>query len=656
MKKNYLLLFIFFSIVSKANAQLNYYRIQLKNKQENPFSINAPQRFLTPKALEKRIKYHIPIDSTDLPCTPIYINKIREIDSVKVLYSSKWLNQVTISTNDETALEKIKNFPFVSEVKLITYPATHTKNITPNTTSYNKPDQPSYIQQSLLNQPLANYYSYGQSFDQIHIHNGEFLHNHGFRGSGLLLCMTDGGFFKYKTSPAFEIIRNNDQIKGTWDFVANDTSVDEDHIHGSLCLSTIAANTPGTFIGTAPEASFYLFRTEDAFSETPVEEQNWVAAAEKADALGVDVISASLGYTTFDNPTLNHTYAEMDGNTTIISRAADLAAKKGMLVVVSAGNSGSDAWHFISAPADGDSVLTVGAVNTNRQVANFSSYGPSSDGQIKPDVAAVGWNAMVVNPSNGAPFSGNGTSFSCPNMAGLATCLWQAFPEVNNMGIIDALRQSADKYEQPDDRVGYGIPEMKKSFVILMNKLFSKNITFNNCKVNISFTEKIDTSITIDLQKNLNNEANYTTIKTWLGTDQFLLSNFNYADDLNDATNGILNYRLKVNISQDTTFYLNLAKINLSGKCNGNIISDENIAIGPNPVQNDLQVKIEITQPTKINITIHNAVGQIVYTNSNQQINNVAQYTIPFNNKNSGAYFVTVFLDNKKKIVKKIIH
>ena len=233
---------------------------------------------------------------------------------------------------------------------------------------------------------------------------------------------------------------------------------------GMNCFSTIAANIPGTFVGTAPATSFYLFRTEDVSSEYPVEEQNFAAAAERADSLGVDVFSVSLGYTTFSNNLFNYTYSDMNGNTTISAKAADFAAKKGIFVTVAAGNEGSNSWHYITTPADADSVLTVGAVALNKQVALFSSFGPSSDGQIKPAVAAVGSGAVIANQNTGFPSFGNGTSYSCPIMAGIATCLWQAFPEVNNMGIIDALQKSADRFTIPDDRTGFGIPDVRLLF------------------------------------------------------------------------------------------------------------------------------------------------------------------------------------------------
>ena len=320
-------------------------------------------------------------------------------------------------------------------------------------------------------------------------------------------------------------------------------------------------------MGTAPKTSFYLYRTEDAATEYPIEEQNWAAAAELADSLGVDVCSVSLGHT-FDNATFNHTYANMDGNTTIIAKAADIAAKKGMLVVIAAGNEGSGGWHYISTPADADSVMAVGAVSASGNVGSFSSYGPSSDGQIKPSVAAVGVNAVVANTTTGLPSFGNGTSFACPNMAGLATCLWQAFPEVNNMAIINTLQLAANKAATPDDRIGYGIPNMKKAFALIIKQLYSQQASITNCKANLQWTVKTDSSISILVERKFATENNYTTINTQTSTGAFTTKNFSYIDDLLAINATAIKYRFTINIAADTSFYLDSVVLNFSPKTN----------------------------------------------------------------------------------------
>ena len=580
MKKCVLLLFIASGFLSlNCHAQFSRYIVRFKDKGSNPYAINNPSAYLTNRAIQRRARYGIAIDSLDLPVTPRYLDSVRLAGAVTILNTSKWLNQVAIQTNDAAALVKINGLPFVAGVN-----ALGTNFIQP----VNKQFDPPVLSQP--NTPMTpggvnDFYNYGQSYGQVRLHQGEFLHNHGFRGEGMQMAILDAGFFHYLSLPTFDSARNNGQILGTWDFVARNASVDEDHPHGMQCLSTIAANMPGVFMGTGPKTSFYLYRTEDAATEYPIEEQNWAAGAERADSLGVDICSVSLGYTTFDNGAFNHSYTDMNGNTTIISRAADFAARKGMLVVVAAGNEGNSGWHFISAPADADSVLTIGAVSMAGIVAGFSSYGPSSDGQIKPSVAAVGAGAIVANTGNGQPSFGNGTSFACPNMAGLSSCLWQAFPEVNNMSVIDALQKSATKATNPDDRVGYGIPDMKKAFVLLEKKLYTQQVAINSCKTNLQWTAKSDTGITFTVERKLASDVNYTVINTQVGSGTFALRNFTYSDDLSAIALGSIKYRIKMKISADTTFYLDSTIVNYSQTC-GIVPSPlvEKITISPNPV------------------------------------------------------------------------
>lgn len=406
------------------------------------------------------------VDETDLPVNPAYIDSIRSAGAVTILNRSKWLNQVCIETTDAAALAKIQGFSFVLGSKPLKRSAAGVTH-----RDYDELLGKGRLKRS---QSPTDFYSYGSSYAQIHIHEGEFLHNKGFNGQGMFIAIMDGGFYHYKTITAFDSVRDNNQIAETYDFVNNEVSVDEDDQHGMFCFSIIAANWPGQMIGSCPRATFYLYRTEDASSEFPVEEQNWVAAAERADSIGVDVFSTSLGYSTFDNPVFNHSYADMDGNTTIIAKGCDMAAKKGIISVVAAGNEGNSSWHFISSPADADSCLAVGAVNSSGIAAGFSGYGPSSDGQVKPSVASVGEGTAIANANN-QPAFGNGTSFATPNMAGLIACLWQGFPDFTNMEIIEAVKRSSSIYTTPNDRIGYGIPNFHKAYDDLLQQRALKN-------------------------------------------------------------------------------------------------------------------------------------------------------------------------------------
>jgi serine protease AprX len=653
MKKSILILLVaVFATAGNCFSQTRYI-IKLKDKAGTPFTLSNPGQFLSQRAIARRTRHNIAIDSADLPVIKRYVDSIRLAGAVTILNTSKWLNQVCFQTSDAAAIAKINGFPFVTGSVL----AIGARNAQQNAVNKALDVSGIYSPTSPLTPQGANeVFNYGQSFGQVNLHNGQFLHRRGFTGAGMQMAVTDAGFFRYLSLPTFDSARNNGQVLGTWDFVTNTTSVDEDHPHGMQCLSTILANIPGVFVGTAPKTSVYLFRTEDAATEYPVEEQNWAAGAEMADSLGVDLMSVSLGYTLFDNSVYNHTYADMNGNTTIISRAADMAAKKGMLVVVAAGNEGNGSWRFISAPADADSVLTVGAVNTNRQVAGFSSYGPTSDGQVKPDVAAVGQGAIVANTFNGQPSGGNGTSFACPNMAGIATCLWQAFPEVNNMSIIDALRKSADKADAPDTRTGFGIPDAKKATVLLIKKLYTQQANLAACKATIGFTAKSDTGIAFFIERKLAAEAAYSTIHTIQGTGAFTSKTYSYVDDLNAVPLQAVNYRIRMRISADTTFYLDSATIAHNTSCtvvNPPLV--EKITINPNPVSDKLTVSVLRKDAVSVILLLQNTAGQQLYNLRAQQAAGGATYTVPMKDLPGGVYYISVFVNDKKEVTKKIV-
>lgn len=467
-----LFLYLCFSLIIisfSAEAQFSKYVIRLKDKATSPYSISNPSQYLSARAIARRTRQNIAIDETDIPITPRYIDSIRLAGAVTILNTSKWLNQVCIQTTDAVALAKIQAFPFV----LASQPVRRTlPNEQASPSKFNETITPATP--AISSRLAADYYNYGNSGSQIKIHEGEYLHNLGFHGEGMLMAIMDGGFFSYQTITAFDSVRLNGQIKETYDFVKNEISVNEDDPHGMQCFSIIAGNWPGQLVGSSPKANFYLYRTEDVGSEYPIEEQNWIAAAERADSIGVDVFSTSLGYTTFDNPAFNHSYPDMNGNTTMITKASDLASKKGIIVVTAAGNDGTNGWRYISAPADADSCVTVGAVTASGTPAGFSSYGPSSDGQIKPTVASVGVGTALAGFNN-QPSAGNGTSFATPNLAGLITCLWQAFPDFTNMEIIDAVKRSSSLFTNPNDRVGYGIPNFRKAYIDLETQRIARD-------------------------------------------------------------------------------------------------------------------------------------------------------------------------------------
>ncbi|MBP6334874.1 MAG: S8 family serine peptidase [Bacteroidia bacterium] len=447
MKQKFLVLV--FEVLYSADLYSARFFIRFTDKNNSLFSISTPQDFLSQKAIIRRTNQNIAVVSSDLPVNSLYIDSVTAIGAT-ILSKSKWLNGVTIEC-DSSILQNIIALPFVSNATQVRRMAKHIDRPEKKSTVNPMP----YIASPAMMRVQG--FDYGSSFNQIHLMNGEYLHDQGFSGEGMTIAVLDAGFFSVDQLAAFDSIRSSNRILGSWDFVDDEPSVYEDNSHGMSVLSCIAGNVPGQLIGTAPRASFWLLRSEDAATEYIIEEYNWVAAAEFADSVGADLITSSLGYTTFDDSTMSHTYADMNGNTAPSSIGADIAASKGMLILTSAGNSGNNTWYYISAPSDGDSVLSVAAVDEFGFKASFSSWGPSSDGDVKPNIAAKGAQTTVADAGGGISTS-NGTSFACPVLAGSAACLWQAHPDKTNMEIFDAIQQSANYYLTPGDSLGYGIP------------------------------------------------------------------------------------------------------------------------------------------------------------------------------------------------------
>lgn len=631
-------------IFTTTQAQTRYI-VKFKDKGTNPFSIANPSQYLSQRALQRRARYNILIDSLDLPVTPRYIDSIKSAGTVTILNASKWLNQVTIKTTDATALAKINSFPFVLSSMPIAA-RLNEQSIPVNKQLEKTTDVPLQINESIFSSRLlADALDYGASHGQVHLHQGEFLHNHGFKGEGMQLALLDAGFFRYLNLPTFDSIRINNQILNTYDFVGNKTSVNEENSHGMNCLSTIAANLPGIFVGTAPKATFCLYKTEDVTSETRIEEHNMAAGYERADSIGVDVCSISLGYTTFDYPSQNYTYADMNGNTTMSAIASDIAAKKGMLPVIAAGNEGTSAWHYISTPADADSVMSVGAVDTLGNVGSFSSFGPSSNGRVKPNVAATGVRAVVASPSTGQPILSNGTSFAAPNIAGLTTCLWQAFPEYNNIAVLDAMQQSASKFSTPNDRVGYGIPDMKKAFVILLKRSFTKLFSLSGCIATVQLSVKLDNTMNLVVERKQATDVTYSTFKAIAGTGNFTNKNLSFTDDLALTSGGNINYRIRLDIAADTSFYLDSLIVNAPQTCTN---PTNSLKVNPNPVTDKANIFISRAQATKISITLTNALGQQMFITTYQQAAGSMVKTIHMQQMSPGIYFIKVFADDKK--------
>ncbi|HRW62529.1 MAG TPA: S8 family serine peptidase, partial [Bacteroidales bacterium] len=407
-----------------------------------------------------------------------------------ILNKSKWLNSVAVFTTDSELIDTIDRLSFIK-----------------SKTKFEKGSSKKRSSNS-INENQAEIFTsnekidYGDANVQVGIINTHVLHQNNFQGQGIIIAVLDAGFYNVDLLPAFDSLWINQQILGVKDFVDGDTQVFDASDHGMKVLSVMGGNIPGKLVGTAPKAKYWLLRSEQTEWEYSVEEDNWAAAAEFADSVGADIINSSLGYSEFDNAQQNYTYSDMDGNTAFITRAADMASSKGILVVSSAGNLGDDSWNYISAPADGDSVLTVGAVDSYANYVSFSSKGPTYDGRIKPDISAMGYRVTIQGTDGNTTLS-NGTSFSSPLIAGAAACLWQALPELTNAQVIQKIRESAHQYSKPDYLSGYGIPDFAKA-----SGLNSTNIiTFTSDKEIIKiYPNPFESYIYVEIGKKLTKE------------------------------------------------------------------------------------------------------------------------------------------------------
>ena len=428
------------------------YRICLKDKAATEYRLDKPEAYLSAKAIERRKRQGLAIDSTDLPVCARYVDAIRKA-GVHIVLTGKWENFVTVSCNDTATIGRIASLPFVRSVeKVWTRPAGGKRGDARRDSLVNRPDS-----------VPGQYYGAGEA--QIRLSQGDKLHKAGFRGQGMTVAVIDAGYHNADRITALA----NAKVLGTKDFVNASEDIYAEQKHGMMVWSCMAMNRPEVMVGTAPEASYWLLRSEDDYSEHLVEQDQWAAAVEFADSVGVDVINTSLGYYTFDDASKNYTYRQLDGRYALMSRQASHIADKGMVLVCSAGNSGDDSWKKITPPADAENVLTVGAVNKAGVLATFSSVGNTADNRIKPDVVAVGYKADVVG-TDGNLTKANGTSFASPILCGMVTCLWQACPTLTAKQLIELVRRSGDRAEWPDNIYGYGVPDMWKAYQMYLKE------------------------------------------------------------------------------------------------------------------------------------------------------------------------------------------
>ena len=436
-------------MVSFPGGKCQMYRLYLKDKDldHTPFSVNRPSEFLSQRSIDRRKRQGIPVDLTDLPVAPAYEKQVAEA-GIEIVGKSKWNNTLLIRIHKDKELRKLEGLEFITKRKKV----------------FQAPDSVSQRMRSNVRNRLNEWSQgdefYGAADAQLKSLNGKRLHENGYRGKGMMIAVFDGGFMNADKIPALHKIK----LAGVKDFVVPESkSVFGEMEHGTMVLSTMAANAPDFYVGVAPEAQYLLIRCEDERTESLAEEDYWASAAEYADSCGVDVINSSLGYHGFDDSSMDHHYYEQDGNTALISRTASMCADKGIVCVNSAGNDGMGSWKKINFPADAKDILTVGSINEHGMNAAFSAVGPTADGRIKPDVMAFGSPTCVIT-GRGSIINDNGTSFSSPLVAGMVACLWQALPGKTAKQIIKLVKLAGDNQQHPDNVFGYGVPDFWKAY------------------------------------------------------------------------------------------------------------------------------------------------------------------------------------------------
>ncbi len=443
---------LLFAILPVFAQQQFAYRISFTDKAGAP-PLSNPLVFLSQRALDRRSAQNISLNQTDRPVSPLYVDTVLTITGGVLHVTSKWLNNCVVLLPDSSMLPTLASKPWIAEIRYVAFyqNGLHQRN-------ENSETNPNPIKS--FSKTTGNAAYYGAAWNQTQLVNGDCLHDAGFRGAGKLIAIMDDGYNYVLTNHGFDSLNMRNGVVDVHNFVGNSNDVYSGNSHGTQALSVMAGIVTDTFVGAAPDAAYALYVTEDQSSEQPIEMDNFVAALERADSVGADVINASIGYNIFFGPLAGASLslADIDGKTTVAAKGVNIAATKGILCVISAGNEGGNSWNKILTPGDADSALTVGNVNAAGMIASNSGFGPNAAGVVKPDVLALGNPAMVLR-TNTIPIGVSGTSFATPQIAGFAACLSEAFPLANESEIRLAIKQSASQFNNPGTQTGYGIPD-----------------------------------------------------------------------------------------------------------------------------------------------------------------------------------------------------
>ncbi len=487
MIKRFIIIFLtvslFFSSAFAAESVMVW--VQFYDKDHSEYSLDRPEEFLSQRSVERRIRQNIPLDFYDLPVSRFYTDSLLKDTGLTLFYTSKWLNGAMFKAANTGVAESLTQYDFVRFTE-IAKPSQALESKSEEGVQFTafKPASGPNPQTNTMEKvfPYSSEYQtekvapfYGAAEGQVKLVSGQSLHERGYWGDGKIISVLDAGYRATDTISAFKDLWNQGRVLGYYDFVNAREQLYTGHAHGTFVLSVMGGYLPGEFSGVATNASYWLLRTEDAASEYRVEEYNWLAGAEFADSVGADIINSSLGYTVFDDTLQNYSYYDLDGHTTIVARAANMAFSRGMLVVNSAGNYGAQNWRYIGSPADAMGTLAVGGTDADGIRVNFSSVGPTPDGRVRPQVMAQARAVAVANTMGAISTNANGTSFSAPLISGMAACLWEMFPDATNSQIKNAIIMGGDRYMNPDSLYGYGIPDFGVVITILEKKLTADN-------------------------------------------------------------------------------------------------------------------------------------------------------------------------------------